>query len=270
MLYHSRDLTLLIGDTEMDYACFGTGQKTLVMIPGLNLRGVKGAAVSLAWMYRLFAKDYRVYIFDRKAAIPEGYTVEEIAEDTALAMKLLGLSDADVFGVSQGGMVAQYLAVNHPALVHKLVLGVTLSRQNTTVRNVIEGWVRMSENGAYDDLVTDMLSRMYSEAYLKKYRWLLPLMSRISKPKDFSRFIILAKACLTCDTYDKLHRIQCPVLVLGGKQDKIVTGRASEEIAEKLGCDIHMYDDLGHSAYEEAKDFNSRMLAFFKEQNFNG
>lgn len=264
MFYHAQNLTLKIGNTEMDYACFGTGKKPLVMIPGLNLRGVKGAAVSLALMYRMFAKDYRVYIFDRKTVIPEGYTVEDIAEDTATAMKMLGLANADVFGVSQGGMIAQYLAINHPELVHKLVLGVTLSRTNATVTNVINGWVRMSGNREYDALITDMLSNMYSEAYLKKYRWLLPIMSRISKPKDFSRFIILAKACLTCDTYDKLNLIQCPVLVLGGKQDKIVTGKASEEIAEKLGCEVHMYDDLGHSAYEEAKDFNSRILAFFK------
>lgn len=265
MLYQARDFTIKIGNTEMDYACFGTGEKTMVMIPGLNLRGVKGSAFFLACMYRMFARDYRVYIFDRKADIPEGYTVEEIAEDTASAMKQLELSDADVFGVSQGGMIAQYLAINHPELVHKLVLGVTLSRQNETVKNVINRWITMSEKCEYDALVTDMLRKMYSEAYLKKYNWLLPVMSRISKPKDFSRFIILARACLTCDTYDKLHLIQCPVLVLGAKQDKIVTGQASEEIAGKLGCEIYLYDDLGHSAYEEAKDFNSRMLAFFRE-----
>jgi hypothetical protein len=42
-----------------------------------------------------------------------------------------------------------------------------------------------------------------------------------------------------------------------------VTGAASEELAVKLGCRIHMYDSLGHAAYEEAKDFNQTVYNFF-------
>ena len=52
-------------------------------------------------------------------------------------------------------------------------------------------------------------------------------------------------------------------LVLGGLDDKIVGAESSFEIAEKLGCEIYMYEELGHSAYEEAKDFNQRIFDFF-------
>ena len=88
------------------------------------------------------------------------------------------------------------------------------------------------------------------------------LLTILQKPKDVQRFVRLAKACLTCNSFDELNRISCPVLVMGAKQDQIVTGAASEEIAEKLGCKIHMYDNLGHAAYEEAKDFNQIILDF--------
>ena len=90
----------------------------------------------------------------------------------------------------------------------------------------------------------------------------MPLLTALQKPKDPQRFIMLAKACLTCNTYEILDKIKCPTLVIGGKQDKVVTGAASEEIAEKLGCKIHMYDNLGHAAYEEAKDFNQIVYDF--------
>lgn len=76
--------------------------------------------------------------------------------------------------------------------------------------------------------------------------------------------MILAKSCLTCNAYDELNKIQCPVFVIGGKRDKVVSADASEEIAEKLGCEIFMYDHLGHAAYEEAKDFNQRVYNFLK------
>ena len=45
---------------------FGNGEKPLVMIQGLRTRSMKGAAVSLVYMYRVFAGDYKVYLFDRR------------------------------------------------------------------------------------------------------------------------------------------------------------------------------------------------------------
>lgn len=265
MFYHAKNETMKLGNTTMDYVTFGTGTRPLVMIPGLSVRGVKGSAASLAYMYRLFAKEFKVYVFDRKAEIPEEYTVREIASDVAEAMRLLDISNADIFGVSQGGMIAQYLAIDHPELVHKLVLAVTLSRNNETVERVIADWISMAEQEDFAGFVKDMLYKMYSDAYIRKYRLLLPIAAKFSKPKDFGRFIVLAKACLTCNTYDELDKIKCPVLVLGGLQDKIVTGEASEEIALKLQCECYLYESLGHAAYEEAKDFNQRVYEFLRK-----
>ncbi|MBQ8195217.1 MAG: alpha/beta hydrolase [Oscillospiraceae bacterium] len=262
MLYNARNCTLDIDGTKMDYAVFGKGKKALVIIPGLSLRDVRGAALGLAYMYRCFAKDYTVYVFDRKRDISDGYTVRDIAQDTADAMKQLRIETADVFGVSQGGMVAQYLALEHPELVDKLVLGVTLSRKNPTLERVIGSWLDSIRKGDISGIVRDMTVLMYSDAYVKRYRLLIPLLAKFSKPKDMHRFEILTAACLTCDTYKRLMELKCPVLVLGGREDKIVTGEASEEIAEKLGCEIHMYEDLGHAAYEEAPDFNKRIYDF--------
>lgn len=42
----------------------------------------------------------------------------------------------------------------------------------------------------------------------------------------------MAKACLSCKAYDELDKVQCPVFVIGGMQDKVVGGDASLEIAK--------------------------------------
>lgn len=250
---------------QFDYIRFGSGKRTLIMIQGLNTRGIKGAALSLAYMYRIFAKEYTVYLFDRRPVVYDGITVRDMAADIASAMDALGLRNADVFGTSQGGMIAQYLAIDRPDLVRRLVLAVTLSRNNDTVKQVVGDWIEMAERGDMKRFVLDMAEKMYSETYVKKYRPLMPLLTILQKPKDVKRFVILAKSCLSCDTYDILDKIKCPTLVIGGKQDKVVSGVASEEIAEKLGCALHMYDDLGHAAYEEAQDFNQMVYDFLSE-----
>lgn len=265
MFWNLKESSVAVGNGRIDYAVFGKGKKPMVIIPGLSLRDVKGAGAGLALMYRLFAKDYRVYVLDKSTDIPEDCTVAALADDTAAAMQALGIKEAYVFGVSLGGMIAQEIAVRYPSLVKKLVLGVTASRTNGTVKNVVGNWIKLAENGDFGGIVRDMLSVMYSERYAKRYGALFPLLAKFAKPKNEARFLRLAKACLTCDVYGRLERITCPTLVLGGADDQIVTGEASLEIAEKLGCAAHLYEGLGHSAYEEAADFNSRILNFFDE-----
>lgn len=264
MLYHAKEHTLKLQTMQMDYITFGNGTKPLVMIQGLNTRSIKGAAFPLAYMYRIFAKDYKVYLFDRRFDIKENITVRDLASDIAQAMDALGVARADIFGVSQGGMIAQYLAIDRPDLVNKLVLAVTLSRNNDMIQSVIKNWIELTEKGNMKELVMDMALKMYSDAYMKRYKPLIPLLTILQKPKDIQRFILLAKACLTCNAYEELDKLACPVFVIGGTQDKIVSGEASEEIAKKLKCKIHMYKNLGHAAYEEAKDFNKRVYDFFR------
>ena len=265
MIYNAKELKINVNGTEFDYIRFGKGEKTLVMIQGLNTRGIKGAAIPLAYMYRIFAKEYTVYLFDRRPKVYDGITVKDLARDLADCMDALGLTNADVIGVSEGGMIAQYLAIERPELVNKLILAVTLARNNDTVISVIEKWIELTEKGDMRGLVVDMAEKMYSDKYVKRYKPLFPLLAILQKPKDTARFITLARSCLTCDTYRELYKIKCPTLVIGGRQDKVVGENAQMEIGEALGCEIYLYDDLGHAAYEEARDFNLRVLKFLRK-----
>lgn len=263
-MFNAKEHKLEIQNMQIDYISFGKGTKSLIMIQGLNTNGIEGAGMLLAYMYRIFAKEYKVYLFDRRPDVKDGITVRDMASDIAMAMDALEITNADVFGVSQGGMIAQYLAIDRPDLVNKLVLAVTLSKNNAMVESVVENWIILTQKGAIKQLVMDMAEKSYSDAYLKRYKPFMPLLTVMQKPKDVQRFIILAKACLTCDAYEELEKVQCPVFVIGGREDKVVGGNASEEIAQKLDCEIYMYDDLGHAAYEEAKDFNKRVYDFLK------
>ena len=57
MIYNAKELKLELADMEIDYVRFGKGKRQLVMIQGLNTRGIKGSAIPLALMYRIFVKD---------------------------------------------------------------------------------------------------------------------------------------------------------------------------------------------------------------------
>ena len=250
---------------SLNYISFGKGWENLIIIQGLNVRDIKGAGPSLALMYKKFAKNYRVWLFDRRAVVNEGLTNWDLADDIYRAMKELNIERANVFGVSQGGMIAMALTLEHPQLVNKLVLGVTSSRANENIKEVVGRWIKCALSKDNISINKDTFSLMYTEKYLKKYRLFMPILIRLIKPKDFHRFAILASSILNFDCYDRLNEIKCPVLILGGERDMITTGAASLEIADKLNCEIHMYPEHGHAAYEEAKDFNRRIYEFLSK-----
>lgn len=264
MLYDIKEDSIKLDGTSMDYAAFGSGSRTMVLIPGLSLRDVKGSGASLAYMYRKFTKDHRIYCFDRRRRVPVGFTVADIARDIAFGMDELGLKNACVLGVSQGGMAAQYLALDRPDLVDKVVLGVTTSRSNSCIEKSVARWVDMAEHDRYQELTRDIFDTMYPPEYVAKYKLLMPLLQRTAKPKDPRRFIRLAKACLTCSTYERLGELHGKALVLGAGQDKVVTAQASNEMAAKIGCRCRIFEELWHSAYED-KAFNEEVYGFFTD-----
>ncbi len=265
MICKAEKLSLNINGVPMNYVRFGTGRKNLLLLPGLSVKDAADAVPMLAAMYRIFADQYTVYIFDRKSVIPESCTIRDLADDTARAIELLGISPADVFGVSQGGMIALELAAWYPDLVRKLVLGVTASRCNPVFTDVLHTWIGFAEKQRFDLFAADMIRKMYSPQTAKKYELILPLITRAAKPKDTGRFLALAKSCLTCNAFPVLKKISCPAFVIGGKLDAVVTAEASVEIAQALGCELFLYPDLGHAAYEEAPDFNQRVLQFLAD-----
>lgn len=264
-MLNAKNGRLTIPTGEMDYIRFGSGSKTLVMIPGVGdgLKTVKGMALPFAMMYRTLARDFTVYVFSRRTVLAPGMTTRDMAEDLNSAMEQLHLSGVALVGVSQGGMISQWLAIDHPDKVERLVLTVTLSRPNDTVRDVIGRWLKMAGQGDYKGIMLDTAERSYSEKRLKKARFTYRILGSFGKPKSFDRFIIQAQSCVTHDTCDLLDRITCPTLVIGGAGDRIVTGNASAEIAERIpGAQLHMYEGLGHGLYEEAPDFLVRVRDF--------
>lgn len=267
MIWNIHNGTVKIDDAHMDYITFGTGKKNLVMLPGLGdgLATVKGMALPLALAYKIYANDYKVYLFSRKNELKKGYSTKEMAKDQADAMAALGILNADIIGISQGGMIAQHLAIGYPGYVHKLVLAVTSSRPNEIVQATIDGWMQMARQGDYKSLFTDTAEKSYSQKTLKKYRILYPILTRIGKPRNFDRFLIQAHSCLNHNAYADLPKISCPVLIIGGRQDKILGITSSYELARQIeNHTLYIYENLGHAAYEEAKDFNKRILQFLK------
>ena len=263
MLYHAYNGRIC----GTDYIRFGTGQQALVILPGLGdgLQTVKGTALPMAWMYRIFAKDFTVYMFSRKSDLPQGHSTRDMAGDLREAMEELGIGKAHILGVSMGGMIAQWLAIDHPEKVDKLVLTVTSARPNPILTDSVAEWITQAQTGDHTALMSSNLRKIYSPAYCRQNQWMVPILGKVTKPKSYERFLILADACLHHDAFELLSGIRTPTLVIGGELDEALGGEASREIAGRIpGAALKMYQEWGHGLYEEAKDFNRTVFSFLQ------
>jgi pimeloyl-ACP methyl ester carboxylesterase len=190
-----------------------------------------------------------------------------MAADQKEALDILGIDHIDLIGISQGGMIAQCMALDYPALIGRLVLVVTLARQNEMASQAIGAWQEMARNGDYSGIFIDSSEKSYTEAWLKKERLLYPLVQRVKKAWDTERYIIMAEAALTFDVYGEIGQIACPTLVIGAENDHTLGKGSSQEIAEKIqGSQLYVYPEYGHGVYIEAKDFHQRVLNFLLDK----
>jgi pimeloyl-ACP methyl ester carboxylesterase len=122
------DVAVQVAHTSLGDVCYrviGSGPD-LVLIMGY-------AGTMETWdphFIDMLARHFRVVIFDnagigKTADLHSPLSIDEMADQTSALITTLHLGSPDVLGWSMGGMIAQALAVLHPAQVHRLVLCAT-------------------------------------------------------------------------------------------------------------------------------------------------
>ena len=111
-----------VNGLQMYYEIHGTGQP-LVLIHG----AFSAIGTSFGALLPELAKTRQVIAFEmqahgRTADIDRPLSLEQMADDTAAAIRQLGIDQADIFGYSMGAAVALHLVIRHPGVVRKLVV----------------------------------------------------------------------------------------------------------------------------------------------------
>ena len=264
-MYSAKNATLSMNGKTMDYVTFGTGNQPLVIIPGLGdgLETVKGKAQLFSLSYRLLAKHYKIYVFSRINELRQGYTTRDMAADLAEAMETLNLDTAYIMGISQGGMIAQWLAVDFPERVQRLILAVTTAKPSQLARERIEHWQKLSQSGNFKHLMLDIAQHSYTQKSYQKWRFLYNIMGRLGRIKDEKRIVIQSQSCLEHNSLGVLKYIHCPTLILGALEDDVIGVKGSKELEKAIsGCQLLILKHSGHALYEENKVFQEAICGF--------
>ncbi len=144
---------LSLPDAEIYYETHGEGSPFLFCsVTGLDHQAWKFHQV------REFSRDHRVILFDyrgtgKSSKTVQKYSIPMFTGDAAALLDHLNVEQAIVCGHSMGGVVAQFLAIEHPRKVKKLILassgaahpgahGIPLAMCRDMVRQGFEGYIR--------------------------------------------------------------------------------------------------------------------------------
>ena len=245
---------------------FGHGKKTLVILPGLSVQSVMGSADAIAEAYGELTDDFTIYVFDQRKELPNIYTVSDMAKDTAEAFEAAGLDKVNIFGASLGGMTAMEIAIMHPKLVEKLILGSTSARITETEYQTMGNWVELAKEKDVNALYLAFGEAVYPPDVFAQLRELLLETAKTITEEDLDRFVILAQSMKNFDITQDLEKISCPVLAIGDRTDHVLGAEASKLMEEYLNgrsdFELYMYDGYGHAVYDTAPDFKERMVQF--------
>ena len=113
------------GDLRIHYQDTGSGRPVVV----LNGWSASGLIWPDEWVDDL-AKDHRLLRICNRGTgwsdpVEQPFTVSDMVADAIAVLDAEGIERTHVFGLSMGGMIAQQLAIEHPARVDRLVLAAT-------------------------------------------------------------------------------------------------------------------------------------------------
>jgi pimeloyl-ACP methyl ester carboxylesterase len=185
------------------------------------------------------------------------YLVEDMADDAASLLDALSLAPAHVVGVSMGGMIAQALAINHPASVRSLTsimstpslslgaptdeaLAVLMAPPATNREDYIEQSVR-----------TFAVIGSPGFPYNEKWRRTIAAKSYDRDPDPSGAARQLLAVISSPDRTPGLQQLDVPALVIHGMQDPLCRPEAGEATAAAIpGAQLVREDGMGHDLPE--------------------
>ncbi|MBO7697963.1 MAG: alpha/beta hydrolase [Erysipelotrichaceae bacterium] len=245
---------------KINYIKFGTGDKTMLILPGLSVKPICAAPKPVIDAYEPLSEDFTIYLFDQRTDMPEGYDFDQMVEDVYAKIEELDLKDIYLYGVSMGGIMAMLLTAKYPQVIKKLVLCSTCYKGNDQFRE----WYDFAKAKDSYKLVDSFMDLVYSKQFNEKFKEATMVAFKDISDEEFKRFAIQSKALLETDISEYLPELRNKeILLLGSKQDKVIPYEQMLDLAERLGCETYFYEGYAHSIYDEAPDIKDRIREFF-------
>jgi 3-oxoadipate enol-lactonase len=216
------------------------------------------------------ARDHEVLRYDHRghgaSGVPRGpYTLDAMVDDAVAVIDAWGRRSPVVFvGLSLGGMVAQGLALRHPALLRGVVIANSGARYPEPARQVWAQRIATVERDGVAAVVDATMERWFTPAFRAERPEVVARFRAAVLQTDPAGYLASCHAVAAVDWLDQLPQVKCPTLVIAGAQDVGAPPAMSQAIAERIpGATLKIFDEVAHmSAVEQPERFVATLRSF--------
>jgi pimeloyl-ACP methyl ester carboxylesterase len=187
-----------------------------------------------------------------------------MADDVIAVLDQAAVDTAVVVGISMGGMIAQHVALRHPARVRGLVLLATsagVSMAGLPEPATLLRLLSLPFGGAGASVNLGRLLLPPSKWHRAKeifHDWPAAANEHPTHPRTFAMHLFAASTHLVAS---RLHEIQCAALVVAGELDSLLPIANSRVLARKIPRgELEIIPDAGHAIFAEDRDLVRRLL----------
>lgn len=262
----------------MEYVMAGDGPRTVLIMPGgpgSELpTGPLGLMMTWDWKHYL-AAGYRVCFVTRPRNMPAGHSIADMAADHArfIREELGGRVDL-VVGKSYGGLIAFYLAANHPEVARFVVAAGAAATVREAGKEMDRRWAHLRAEGRHTEAAGVILEVIMPGPGLSRLRPLVAALmgamtARLKIPAG--DLVVEAEAECTFEASDLLEhakRAQVPMLMAFGDKDEYFPLESLEETAAVIpDCTVVKYHGAGHMSSIMSDNFPQDVLAWVSQRD---
>jgi 3-oxoadipate enol-lactonase len=243
----------------LDHVVEGDGP-TLLLGPSLG-------STTAMWEPQVaaLAEHFRVVRYDHRghggSPAPDGpYELADLGGDVLALLDALGVERSHVGGLSLGGMVAMWLAINAPERVDRLALLCTSAKLGPPSMWQ-ERATAVREAGATSVIADAVVERWLTAAYAQAHPDLVASLRAMVASIDPVGYAACCGAIERMDLLDELPGIAAPTLVLAAREDPATPPEHAEAIASRIdGARLEVLDDAAHLANVQHPDTVTALL----------
>ena len=216
---------------------------------------------------------YRVLRYDTRGHggtdAPEGpYMLDQLAEDARALFQALNIARTHFIGLSLGGMIGQILGLQHPQILHSLVLCDTSSRVPPEARPMWDERIKVARTQGMEPHVEPTISRWFTAPFREKHPEVVDPVRAMIRATNPRGYIGCSQGIAALNLTDRLHTINVPTLVVVGEEDAGTPVAASRTIHEKIkGSELVILKSASHlSNIEQPEGFSRAVTAFLAKR----
>lgn len=241
----------------------GSGRPLLLLHPvGIDLDFLQDLATLLERDYRVMRIDLRGH--GRSPLFPLGQHMADFADDVHDTLRHAGFAPCAVAGFSFGGMVAQTLAIRHPADVSALLPCAGPCTHEPARRLIVAARGTDALQGGMSAVLEATMQRWFTPGFLQS-----PLAQRTRAylaARDPRGWAQGWKAIAGLDTLPHLPGLRVPTLCLAGERDQSTSVEAVKKIADAIpGARLRVIAGAPHMLFmEQPEAVAQEILSFLR------